>query len=135
MTTWSEVYDYAREFGAKFPECVAAQFALESGYGKHVSGKNNFFGIKGTPGTTVSTQEWDGSKFITIQATFKDFATPALCIKYLVDHWYKDFNHHKGVNRARTAEECAHLLQQEGYATDPNYPAKLIKLFGEGCLW
>ena len=40
--------------------------------------------------------------------------------------WYKDYKSYKGVNRASTAGECAQLLKLEGYATDPNYPVKLI---------
>lgn len=128
MTTWESIEADAKRAGAKFPECVAAQWALESGYGKHLSGRNNFFGIKGTPGTTVSTQEWIGDKFVTIRDTFKDFETPYDCVKYLVDRWYKDYAGYEGVNRGKDRNECAQLLKHEGYATDPNYPSKLIKL-------
>jgi flagellum-specific peptidoglycan hydrolase FlgJ len=42
--------------------------------------------------------------------------------------WYKDYKGYKGVNRAKNREECARLLKQEGYATDPVYAQKLIKL-------
>ena len=31
--TWEGFYAYAKEAGAKYPELVAAQWALESGYG------------------------------------------------------------------------------------------------------
>ena len=37
--TWEGIEGAAKEAGAKFPEVVAAQWALESGYGKHTSGK------------------------------------------------------------------------------------------------
>jgi flagellum-specific peptidoglycan hydrolase FlgJ len=37
----------------------------------------------------------------------------------------------KGVNRATTAEECARLLVTEGYATDPQYAEKLIRIMKE----
>ena len=36
---WEDVKGYAKKAGARFPECVAAQWALESNYGKHLSGK------------------------------------------------------------------------------------------------
>lgn len=49
--TWDGVMEVARSAGAKYPELVAAQWALESGWGEHTSGKNNFFGLKGK-GTT-----------------------------------------------------------------------------------
>jgi hypothetical protein len=131
MTTWEQIAEYATLAGAKFPECVAAQWALESGFGAHLSGKNNFFGIKGTPGTTVSTKEFIDGKWITIKDTFKDFTAPYDCVKYLVKRWYKDYGGYQGVNRANSREECAELLRVEGYATDPAYTEKLIKLMDD----
>ena len=134
MTNWKQITDYAALAGAKFPDCVAAQWALESGFGAHLSGKNNFFGIKGTtgtPGTTVSTKEFVDGKWITIDAIFKDFTGPYDCVKYLVKRWYKDYGGYQGVNRATSREECAELLRVEGYATDPTYTEKLIKLMND----
>jgi hypothetical protein len=129
--TWDEIIHYAREAGAKFPEVVAAQFWLESGGGEHTSGKNNYFGIKGAPGTTVSTQEWNGFKFITIQDTFKDFASAEACVFHLVKQWYLDYGTFRGVNRASNRDECAKLLVEEHYATDPKYSEKLIRIMNE----
>jgi hypothetical protein len=45
--TWDGVQTAGRHFGAKFPEVVAAQWALESSWGKHTSGTHNYFGLKG----------------------------------------------------------------------------------------
>ena len=129
--TWSGVKAVAARCGASYPEVIAAQWALESGYGKHTSGKNNFFGIKGKPGTTKETKEFINGKWITIQDTFKDYLTPEACIVDLIRLWYKDFKDMKGVNRATSWEECCRLLQKEGYATDPKYPQKLITLIKE----
>lgn len=125
--TWEGIYQCAKVAGAKFPECVAAQWALESGYGKYLSGKNNFFGIKGE-GTTKQTWEDYGQGTVYITAEFKDFATPLECVEYLVTKWYKDYKSYKGVNRAKDRNECARLLKAEGYATDPNYVSKLIQI-------
>lgn len=74
--TWDGIEAAARAAGAKFPECNAAQWALESAYGTALSGKNNYFGIKGTPGTVKTTWEDYGNGPVTISASFKDFATP-----------------------------------------------------------
>ena len=125
--TWDGIKEAARIAGAKFPECVAAQWALESAYGKHMSGKNNFAGIKG-PGTSCTTQEEVNGQMITIQAGFRDFDTLQDCVTWLVDRWYKDYRGYHGVNRAQTREECAFLLKAESYATDSAYPQKLISL-------
>ncbi len=128
--TWDGVYAAAKKAGAKFPEVVCAQWALESGWGKHTSGKNNYLGLKGT-GSTVDTQEFINGKWITIKAGFIDFPDLETCIVYLVDRWYKDFGRFKGVNRARSRDECAELLVKEGYATDPDYSEKLIQIMNQ----
>lgn len=125
---WQKFYDLGKAAGAKFPELVAAQAALESGWGEHVSGKNNYFGIKGSPGTIKTTQEWNGSRMVTIEDEFKDFDTPLDSVKHLVSRWYEDYRGYRGVNRASTAQEAAMLLKEEGYATDPVYSELLINL-------
>src|SRR6056300_387779 len=129
--TWDGIEAAAKVAGAKFPEVVAAQWALESAFGTTLSGKNNFFGIKGTPGTVKTTWEDYGNGPVTIKATFKDFATPYDCVEYLVNQWYKDYKGYKGINRAESREDCAYLLKKEGYATDPLYPQKLINLMNQ----
>jgi hypothetical protein len=128
--TWQGVKAAAKDAGAKYPEVVAAQWALESGYGKHTSGKNNFFGLKGS-GTERETKEFINGKWITIRAGFIDFPDLQTCVSYLVERWYLDYKQYKGVNRAVSREDCARLLKREGYATDPSYPEKLIRLMNE----
>ena len=125
--TWDGVLAAAKTAGSKWPECVAAQWALESGWGQHTSGKNNYFGLKGS-GSTVSTQEFINGQWVTIKAGFLDFPDLQTCVCYLVDRWYKDFGRFKGVNRAASRNECARLLVKEGYATDPDYATKLIQI-------
>lgn len=129
--TWKSVLGVAASKGARWPQVVAAQWALESGWGKHVSGKHNFFGIKGSPGTTTETKEFVNGTWVTIRDTFKDYASPEACIEDLIRMWYRDFKGFKGVNRADTWEQCCHLLVDENYATDPTYATKLIKLINE----
>jgi flagellum-specific peptidoglycan hydrolase FlgJ len=129
-TTWNEIYDCAKQAGAKFPEVVAAQWALESAHGTATSGTNNFFGIKG-PGTVKTTWENYGHGPVTIQASFKNYSSPQECINDLVTKWYKDYKGYKGVNRATSADQCADLLKAEGYATDPAYPEKLKRIIRE----
>lgn len=125
--TWDGVLAAAKTAGAKWPECVAAQWALESSWGNHTSGKNNYFGLKGA-GSTVSTQEFINGQWVTIKAGFLDFPDLQTCVCYLVDRWYKDFGRFKGVNRAESRNDCARFLVKEGYATDPDYATKLIQI-------
>lgn len=127
-TTWGEVCRIASDAGAKYPELVAAQWALESAWGKNVSGKNNVFGIKGK-GTKVKTTEFINGKEVIVYDEFMDFANITECIQYLVERWYRDYqNRYMGVNRAKDRNAAAKMLVSEGYATDPLYAEKLIKL-------
>ena len=128
--TWKGVRAAAAKAGAKFPQVVAAQWALESGWGKHTSGKNNYFGLKGS-GSERETKEFINGQWVTIRAGFIDFPDLQTCVSYLVDRWYRDYKQYKGVNRASSPEECARLLVTEGYATDPQYSTKLINILRE----
>lgn len=127
VTSWFEIANIANRAGAKYAELVAAQWALESGWGLHTSGKNNFFGIKGK-GTIKQTKEFINGKEITISDEFKDFNSPEECIQYLVDRWYKDYEKYKGVNNADNRNNAARMLVSQGYATDPKYAEKLIAI-------
>jgi hypothetical protein len=127
---WDECFAIARNCGARYPELVAAQCCLESGFGKHTSGRNNFLGLKGE-GTTTSTQEWYDGQWVTIKAGFIDFPSLAACIEYLVTRWYKDYRQFKGVNNAPDRDAAARMLRDQSYATDPGYPMKLSKLMVE----
>jgi hypothetical protein len=128
--TWEGVQQAGKDAGAKYPELVAAQWALESGYGKHTSGKNNYFGLKGA-GTGKETKEFVNGKWVTITADFIDFPDLGSCVRYLVTRWYKDWGKYEGVNRAATREDAARELVKQHYATDPDYAEKLIKLMDE----
>ena len=123
--------DMAAKAGAKYPQLVAAQWALESGWGKTPSGKNNYFGIKagaGEQGTSKQTWEVYGGKEVNTSARFKDFDSAQGSVNELVSRWHQDYKGYKGVNNASSAFAAADMLKSEGYATDPNYPEKLKKI-------
>lgn len=124
---WDECFRFARKHGARFPELVAAQCCLESGFGKHTSGQHNYLGLKGS-GSVVSTQEFYDGEWVTIRAGFIDFPSLSACIEYLVTRWYKDYRQFKGVNNAPNRYAAARMLKEQKYATDPDYPAKLSRL-------
>jgi hypothetical protein len=127
VNSWEGVSLHAKRVGAKFPELVASQWALESGFGKHLSGKHNYFGLKGA-GSSCETKEFYDGQWVTIKAGFIDFPSLAACIEYLVTRWYKDYKQFRGVNNAPDCYAAARMLKDQGYATDPTYPAKLNKL-------
>ena len=123
--------DMAAQAGAKYPQLVAAQWALESGWGKTPSGKNNYFGIKATAGeSSTSKQTWEvyDGKEVTTSANFKNYETPQGSVNDLVNKWHKDYKSYSGVNNAPDAFSAADMLRQQGYATDPAYSEKLKKI-------
>jgi hypothetical protein len=128
--SWKGVCNAAQLAGAKFPELVAAQWALESGWGKHLSGKHNYFGLKGD-GTNKQTQEYINNQWITITDSFIDFPDLRSCVEYLVSRWYKNWKNYQGVNNAANRNAAAQMLVTQGYATDPTYAQKLIKLMDQ----
>jgi hypothetical protein len=128
---WKAFYAMGVKAGAKYPSLVAAQFALESGWGRRLAAKNNFFGIKATgneSGTVSSTQEVYGGMTVNTAARFRNFASPQDAVNHLVAKWYKDYKGYRGANRAPNVFAAADHLKKEGYATDPSYPEKLKKL-------
>ena len=135
--SWAGVVNAAAIAGAKFPELLAAQWALESGFGKHPAAPNNFWGIKGGGQrperycTQNTTSEYVNGQWITVCAWFRNFDSIQQGADYVVNRWYKDFNNFNGINRASTREEAAKLLVREGYATDPHYSSKLIALMDQ----
>lgn len=123
--TWEGIEMAARIAGAKFPALVAAQWALESGWGKSVDAikANNYFGLKALSGGVIKqTKEEDTGNVREVTARFMTFPTIRAGVEYLVTRWYRDFEGYKGVNRANTIEEAARLLMVEGYATDARTP-------------
>lgn len=128
--SWNGVKQAATAAGALYPDLVAAQWALESAWGKSVTGRHNYFGIKG-PGSVKTTQEVVNGRTITIQDEFVDFRSLGECVRYLVDRWHRDWKDFKGANNAKTRDEAARWLVKERYATDPAYAEKLIRIMNE----
>jgi len=130
-TSFKSVVAMAQQAGAKYPELVGAQWALESGHGKTPSGKNNYFGIKATDneaGTSKGTWEVENGQEVNTTARFKDFDTPQASVNDLVGKWHKNYGNYTGVNSAGDARSAADMLVSESYATDPKYASKLKKL-------
>jgi murein DD-endopeptidase MepM/ murein hydrolase activator NlpD len=105
---------------------AAVQWALESGWGKYQSGKNNVFGIKGA-GTTVQTQEDYGNGMVTVNASFRDYNSPHESIRDYVQLMQDP--RYAAVQQARTPAEALRAVKAAGYATDPAYVSKGLAIF------
>lgn len=109
-----------------------AQAILESGWGKSglTVSANNLFGIKGTyngDGYTCKTQEWDGSKYITVDATFRKYPSWA---ESVADHsaLFNRLDRYKNLRGLTDYKLACQYVREDGYATDPNYTPKLVNL-------
>jgi hypothetical protein len=112
--------------GYKFPMVAAAQWALESGYGSAHSGRNNVFGIKGS-GNTVSTQEFINGKMVTVNASFRNYNSPLESAKDYVN-LMGNGRYAPGLAAAKTPRQAIQAIAAAGYATDPAYVSKILKI-------
>ncbi len=121
---------------AKF---MLGQAALESGWGKRMirnadgSNSNNLFGIKAGPGwkgkvaTAVTTEYVNGRPHQKVEK-FRAYDTPADSFKDYANMLAKNPRYEKVLASGGDASAFAHGLQRAGYATDPNYAAKLTRV-------
>jgi len=125
----STLMPLAQEASAKTgvdPRIIVAQAALESGWGRSAPG-NNLFGIKShgqAGGNTLPTTEVVNGQPVREQASFRAYPTQADSV-----NGYADFINtnprYAGLKGAQGMDAQLAALQQSGYATDPNYGAKV----------
>ncbi|KDR96800.1 Flagellum-specific peptidoglycan hydrolase FlgJ [Peptoclostridium litorale DSM 5388] len=122
--------DGQKKYGL-LPSVTIAQAILESGWGKHAIGFN-LFGIKASrswKGRTVSakTYECRNSEIIQTTAIFRDYGS---FNESVMDHnrLIGESKRYSSVIKANSYRAAAKALQSCGYATDPDYPAKLISI-------
>lgn len=116
-------------------EVTLAQAALESGWGKSEMGGYNLFGMKGVgPAGSVikTTKEWDGSKYITVQAKFAKYHN---FYEAVVEHGKRFHNgyYDKAVQQYAKDHDYKNFIRniQGIYATDPQYSNKLNTLIDQ----
>ncbi|MGC9185800.1 MAG: flagellar assembly peptidoglycan hydrolase FlgJ [Thiomonas sp.] len=117
----------ARQLGVT-PVAILAQAALETGWGRHTPG-NNVFGVKAGPGwngATVQslTQEFSNGVASVGSAAFRAYQTVSESVQnyaaLLAQPRYRAVR-----GQGNDISAFAAALQRSGYATDPQYAAKL----------
>ncbi len=122
-----------------FASVTLAQAALESGWLKKFpvdkyTGKisYNAFGIKGfgTVGSvTYDSDEVINGQRISVESQFRSYNN---YYESMADHHkFLEADKYKPVRNAATPEEASRQLYACGYATDPEYPAKLIRIISQ----
>jgi len=121
---------------AKF---MLGQAALETGWGKRQirnadgSASNNLFGIKAGPSwkgkvaTAVTTEYVHGRPHTRVEK-FRAYDTPADAFRDYAKLISSNPRYEKVMNHGGDASTFAHGLQRAGYATDPQYGAKLSRI-------
>lgn len=123
---WPQINVAAQALGVP-PVAVLAQSALETGWGAAAAG-NNLFGIKavdGQPGTPRATHEMVDGVLLPQTASFRDYPSLQASISDYVGQIQAGYQNAVGQN---SVDGFAQALQQGGYATDPQYAAKIMQL-------
>jgi flagellar protein FlgJ len=129
----------AKELGVD-PKALLAQAALESGWGKSViknaNGSNSFnlFNIKAGRSwqgkqAQVSTLEFEQGVAKKVQAGFRSYNSFAESFQDYVSFIKSNPRYGDALKQAGNAGNYLRELQQAGYATDPNYAAKVMKIY------
>lgn len=125
-----------------------AQFILESGYGKSelAQNANNCFGMKkslsgntwsgsswdGKSIYTKETQEWDGSKYITITADFRKYDCVEKSIAdhsaYLLGAKNGSSLRYDGLKNCTDYRKAVQIIKDGGYATSPTYVQNICSI-------
>jgi flagellar protein FlgJ len=117
---------------------LIAQAALETGWGKHMarhtdgSSALNLFGVKAQPGWSGAslkhtTTEYRDGQAVTENASFRAYDSVGASFKDYVQ-FLKGNPRYAEALRSGSVHGFAQGLQKAGYATDPHYAQKLIKL-------
>jgi flagellar rod assembly protein/muramidase FlgJ len=119
--------------GGVDPNALLTQWGFESAWGSKTSGKFNYFGIKADKSWSgdkkdVMTHEFIDGEKVKIPQPFRSYNNPEEAVDDYVRFLKNNKRYEKaGVFQAKTSEDFFGSLQKAGYATDPNYAAKLTK--------
>lgn len=132
----------AEEVYGTRPSLLIAQAALESNWGQSTlsTASNNYFGIKGSENSEkYATREYNNEEWTQINASFKQYDSLEHSIADYGNllkngtSWNSDF--YQEVIDAENYQEAARAIQEAGYATDPEYADKLIRIIEQHRLY
>lgn len=138
----THVYPIAKQLASTFgfnPAVLVAQAALETGWGKHIIKHNsgdssyNLFGIKadrrwGGDKAHVSTMEYRQGVAVKERAAFRSYDSIAASINDYIDFLKVNPRYQVALTKRDNPEQFLNALQQAGYATDPNYANKILRI-------
>lgn len=136
MAPYAEVA--ARKLGVS-PRLLLAQAALETGWGAHMpcqadgAPSFNLFGIKAGgswdgAAVRVPTIEYEGGVAVRKLDSFRAYASPAESFMDYARLLASSPRYAAALGQGENVRGFAQALQQGGYATDPDYAEKLVRL-------
>jgi flagellar protein FlgJ len=137
---WPHAAEAAKDLGVA-PHLLLGQAALESGWGRREirgdDGRNshNLFGIKAGANwngdvVTITTTEYVGGVPQKKQEVFRAYASYAEAFQDYASLLRNNPRYQGALDRGGDAAAFARALQQGGYATDPAYAQKLVRVAG-----
>lgn len=125
--------EVASTYGVR-PSLLIAQAALESNWGNSTLSKesNNYFGIKNPAGKQYATREFRESGWSEEDASFKQYESPYESVldyaNLLKNGTSWNENLYREVIEASNYKDAAIAVGEAGYATDPEYAQKVIRI-------
>ena len=120
------------------PKALLAQAAVETGWGQYVmhqgdSSAHNLFGIKADSrwdgdAVKVSTLEYRDGTAHKEQTQFRRYDSYSESMHDYVDFIQSNPRYSEALNQTQDPQQYFTALQQAGYATDPNYANKVLKV-------
>jgi flagellar protein FlgJ len=136
------LYPYAQTVAKTLgvePKAIVAQAALETGWGQHLiqdeegNSSHNLFGIKADSRWSgdrveVTTHEYRSGVMVKEKASFRAYDSLAEGLADYAAFLQSGSRYQDALGRNLAADQYGALLQQAGYATDPEYGAKIGRI-------
>ncbi|ABA58828.1 Mannosyl-glycoprotein endo-beta-N-acetylglucosamidase [Nitrosococcus oceani ATCC 19707] len=141
---WPHAQRAAQSLGLD-PRLLLAQAALETGWGKQIirteaqGSSHNLFNIKADsrwqgPATQISTLEYRQGVAVREQAPFRAYESFDQSFNDYVAFLRQQPRYHHALTQTHSAIDFMHSLAEAGYATDPAYADKVLRVFKGGTL-
>ena len=121
------------------PRILLSQAALETGWGRYMiedgqgNNSHNFFGIKadarwdGDTAETMTHEVFDG-RTIQMRDAFRAYEDPSQSFDDYANFLQSNPRYQQALSQADDAEAFTRSLQAAGYATDPQYAEKILRI-------
>lgn len=141
---WSHAVEAARSIGVP-PQFMVGQAALESGWGRHEirsadgSATHNLFGIKAGRGWNGPVVEKTTTEYVNgvaqkTTAKFRAYSSYGEAFRDYANLLRGNPRYNNALAQGQDARGFARGLQQGGYATDPAYADKLVRVINGNTL-